>query len=529
MPDPQSLSQQKKQLTGFLKSLTAKQKLWLVAGAAVVGALLFVFVTMLSKPEMKPFYTGLQPQDSQTLGAKLAAQKIEYEISPDGSTVSVAADKLDTARLQVAADGAPKSGRMGFELFDKPNWGGSDFSEKVNYQRALEGELERTLQTMDGVEAVRVHLVLPRESLFTEDQSEAKASVILKLRGSMIAPNGDLAIRRLVAGAVEKLRPENVTVIDAENNVPLGAAPGNMSTSENERDQALAKELVRTLEPIIGIGGVRASVHIDYDETSGDETQETYDPANPIALTMQKSEETVGGTMAQGVPGTASNIPNTTSPAKTTSAGDMQSSKSESGTYVVNKVVRHTLLPAGRVKRITAALLVDDATTVDAKNVETRVHRTPEELKKIENVARAALGILDSRGDVMAVENLSFREFKREVPRPPSKLENAVKVGKEWSWLARYALIGVLFLAVYAILVRPVRKQILQSFRELPAHAGSPTVLNGDTGKVLPLTQELDPLIRQTAQLKKQLVEKAKAEPASASQLVQSWLSEEES
>ncbi|ABF40654.1 flagellar M-ring protein FliF [Candidatus Koribacter versatilis Ellin345] len=528
MAQEQKFAPQGKQIANFLRSLTGTQKLWLAFAGLTVTTLLYVFVTMLAKPEMKPLYSGLQAQDAQALGSKLAAQKIEYQISPDGTSVSVAVDKLDSARLLVASDGGPKSGRMGFELFDKPNWGSSDFSEKVNYQRALEGELERTLSTIDGVEAVRVHLVLPRESLFADKREEAKASVILKLRGAM-SPNSDVAIRRFLAGAVEGLRPEGVTVIDAENNLPIGKTSSDGSGVESERDQALAKELVRTLEPIVGVGGARASVHVEYDVTSGDETQETYDPNSTAALTMQKSEETVGGTLAQGVPGTASNIPNTQSPSKSTNSADSQSSKSESGTYAVNRVVRHTLLPAGRIKRITAALLVDDADVTDAMGNTSRAKRSPEELKKIDSLARASLGINDARGDVLAVENLSFHENKPEVLVPLTKLDKVARVGKQFSWTLRYALIALLFLIVYVVVLRPVRRQVVLSLKQLPSRPANDAVLNGNTGKVLPQgVESADPAVRQAATLKKQLIEKAKAEPASAGQLVQSWLREEE-
>jgi flagellar M-ring protein FliF len=493
----------------------------------VAAAVLWGFVSAVGKPEMKPLYTGLQAQDAQALGTQLAAQKIPYEVSPDGTTVSVASDKLDVARLQVAAQGAPKSGRMGFEIFDKPNRGASDYSEKINYQRALEGELERTLQTLDGVDGVRVHLVLPQESLFADDRAEAKASVVLRLRHDAFSANSEFAIRRLVAGAVERLRPENVTVVDSENDRPIGG--DSSQGADSQADQALAKDLVRTLEPTLGEGSVRASVHVEYEQTSGDETQETYDPANPAALTLQKSEETVGGQLAQGVPGTASNIPNTESPAKPSTATDVQSSRSESGTYAINRVVRHTLLPAGRVKRVTAALLVDDITLTDDRGKISRVHRTPEELKKIENLARAALGITDARGDVLAVENLSFREVKTDVASPPTKIERAVRLTRQWSGLARYLAIALMFIVVYGMVLRPVRKQIVASFRQIAARPQSGAVLNGSTGQVLaPADDHADPLVKQTAQLKKQLVDKAKTEPATASQLVQNWLREEQ-
>ena len=154
-------------------------------------------------------------------GAKLAAKNIPHQISPDGGSLLVPEDKLDASRLETAAAGLPRSARLGFELFDTPNWAGSDFTEKVNYQRALEGELERTLATLSEVEGVRVHLVMPQESLFTEQEHEAKAAVILKTRSGRLSEQAQLAIPQLVASAVDRLRPENVTVVDADSNTPL--------------------------------------------------------------------------------------------------------------------------------------------------------------------------------------------------------------------------------------------------------------------------------------------------------------------
>src|SRR5215467_1487865 len=159
----------------MLRGLTVTQRLMLAGGAMLVGATLWVFVGLMGKPKMVTLYTGLKPGDAQSMGARLAARNIPYDLSPDGSTLSVPAEQLDAARLETASQGLPRNARLGFEIFDSPNWAGSDFTEKVNYQRALEGELERTLQTLNEVEAVRVHLVLPHESLFTEQESEAKA------------------------------------------------------------------------------------------------------------------------------------------------------------------------------------------------------------------------------------------------------------------------------------------------------------------------------------------------------------------
>jgi flagellar M-ring protein FliF len=175
------LNQSLQQIQDFLRGLSLQQKALLAGGAAAVGLTLWLFVVLLDHKNVV-LYSGLKPQDAQAMGSRLAAKNIPYEISADGASVLVPSDKLDAARLETAAQGLPRNARLGFELFDTPNWAGSDFSEKVNYQRALEGELERTLQTLNEVEAVRVHLVLPRESLFSEQQHDAKAAVILKTR-----------------------------------------------------------------------------------------------------------------------------------------------------------------------------------------------------------------------------------------------------------------------------------------------------------------------------------------------------------
>jgi len=190
------------QISAFLNGLSLKHKLLLAGGAVAVGLTLWVFVGLIDKAKYVTLYSGLRPADAQSMGPRLAAKNIPYEISADGSSVLVPSERLDTARLETASQGLPRNARMGFELFDTPNWAGSDFSEKVNYQRALEGELERTLQTLSDVEAVRVHLVLPRESLFTEQEHEAKAAVIVKAHGGTLSKDALQAIPEAVARAV---------------------------------------------------------------------------------------------------------------------------------------------------------------------------------------------------------------------------------------------------------------------------------------------------------------------------------------
>jgi flagellar M-ring protein FliF len=555
---PQSFDDVLHRLGEFYKGLSFQQRLLLVAGVVLVGGTVWLFVALLGQPKFVTLYSGLRPEEAQALGGRLAAKNIPHQISPDGGSLLVPEDKLDASRLETAAAGLPRSARLGFELFDTPNWAGSDFTEKVNYQRALEGELERTLGTLSEVEGVRVHLVLPQESLFTEQEHAAKAAVIIKTRGGRLSEQAQLAIPQLVASAVEGLRPENVTVVDADSNSPL--LYGRDGGRAFAPDEELAKTLVHTLEPVVGADHVRASVHVEYDMGTSEDTQETYDPKTPTALTQEHSEESSTGGAPAGVPGTASNVPAATAPAATTppavtppgtppAAGaatppaattsayalgtEQSTSKSDSTTYAISKSLHRSVEPAGRVRRIAAAVLVDDAVVVTeeaGKRSTTRRKRTVDEMKEIEELARAAIGVDTQRGDVLAVENLSFQELPIEAPPPPTKVERWRDLLLPWSWALRYLGLAALFLVVYALILRPVKKQAMTAFRELPGKfrtAQPPLPAAGASGSAEAAAKPQVDAQRAT-QLKKMLTEKVKAEPAAASRLVESWVREEQ-
>jgi flagellar M-ring protein FliF len=526
---PNSFGQALEQAGQLLGGLSFSQRILLGGGALLVGATLWVFVGLLGQPKFVTLYSGLQPAEAKELAGRLAAKNISYQLSPDGSTLLVPQDQLDASRLETAAQGLPRNARMGFELFDTPNWAGSDFTEKVNYQRALEGELERTLETLSEVQAARVHLVLPHESLYSEQETPAKAAVILKTRGGVLSEQAQAAIPQLVASAVEGLRPDKVTVVEADTNAPL-VRPRGPGDASYELDKELSKSLLHTLEPVVGAGHVRASVHVEYDLSTSDNTEEVYDPKATAIVTAQKSEEIANGAAPAGVPGTASNVPGGTA-ATVTVNGENESSRSESTSYAVSKTVRHVTQPPGRVKRIAAAVLVDDASEsseAGGKKTITRRKRTPEEMKQIQQLAAAAIGFDPQRGDLLSIENLTFEQPPVETPAPPSMLERIRLILMSWAWLLRYAGVGALFLIVYLLILRPVKRQLITAFRELPARAarrakelgkGSPAAVEIE----LPESSEQG---RRAATLKKQLTEKVKTEPAAAGRLVQSWMRE---
>src|SRR6266571_1875617 len=232
---------------------------------AVVIGTLFYFVTLMNKPDYKPLIGSLSPADAQSISSKLTAKGIHSQVTSEGTGVEVESDQLDKARVELASDGVPSGGRMGFELFDKPNWMGSDFAEKVNYQRALEGELERTIGSIQEVESARVHLVMERESLFTEREREAKASVVLKLKRPL-SPETASAISQLVANAVDGLNAANVTLVSADGQIPLmPKSKGPFGQTDGDLEASLTQQLVATLEPVLGADHVKANVRVEFD------------------------------------------------------------------------------------------------------------------------------------------------------------------------------------------------------------------------------------------------------------------------
>jgi flagellar M-ring protein FliF len=533
------------QIANFARGLTARQRVVLVGGTLLIGAIVWGFVALASRSEYKPLYSGMAPADAQALSQRLMNANIMAEVSSDGTVLLVRADEVDKARLASTAAGPISSGRMGFELFDKPNWSGSDFSEKVNYQRAVEAELERTIQSMNGVEAVRVHLVLPRDSLFLERERPAKASVVLKLRGTRLTEQVAMPVANLVASSWDGLTPQNVTVVTTDGQVP-SQGHGHLAMgggTSGDLETLLAERLVQTLSPVVGSEHIKSSITLDYDPTSGESTQELYDPDKTAVLSSQSSQETVGDLEPSGIPGTPSNTPNSqanpTAVAQAKTSSTTQGIRSESKTFAVSHTTRHLLEPAGRVKKMAAAILVDDFIenkTDGGKTQERRRKRTPEEMKQIEELAKAAIGFDAQRGDLFSLQNISFVQAPPEVVAPTGKTQKVMGFVERWTGVLRYGALLVIFLLVYLLVLRPVKKQVMGILQR----PGNAALGGGQTAGLLTagggeaqglagggLTDEAAAgEVSDTIRLKKQLVSKVKADPESASKLLQNWVRE---
>src|SRR5580700_11344146 len=347
-------------------------QLWTILIAAILVAFgVYALVNWERECDFRPLYTSLSPEDASVVVQKLKESATPFRLANNGTTVSVPDDKVAELRLEMAGAGVPKSGRIGFEIFDKTNFGITEFAEHVNYRRALEGELERSVMTVAEIEQARVHISLPQESVFLEARQPAKASVLIKIHSGANLPESAMpAITNLVASAVEGLAPEMVSVLDMRGNLlnRPKRGPGDQSGSSDSAleyrhrvEQDLTAKLNSTLEPLVGAGRFRAAVSAECDLTSGEQSDESFDPNRSVMVTSQTSEDISSPSHAAaasgGVPGTASNLPDA-SPRPPSSGGGL-SRKTENISYQSSRTVKHTILPQGTIKKLSVSVLLD--------------------------------------------------------------------------------------------------------------------------------------------------------------------------
>ena len=507
--------------------MPAQQRGWSLTVGVLLAALAGGLLWYALRPDWRTLYVAMDPDDARQAAQTLAQAQIPFKTTADGTGLLVPAAQLDKARLATVAKGTIKSGRLGFELFDKPNWVGSEFDEQVNYQRALEGELERTVGTLSDIESARVHLVLPHDSLFRDDNRPAKASVVIKLRHRSLADGEAEAIRNLVASAVDGLTTDHVVLVDADGHLPLG--PKTAEAMQQAAEQALEEKLVSTLEPITGPGNVRVSVTLDYNDQATDVTQEIYDPDKTVTLSMQRSEQTAGGQpVAAGVPGAASNAPNAQAlPVYPKQTSAQQSAKTESGTYGASKTEKHMVEGPGSVRRMTAAIVVNDRMMQAASKGKAAVWqpRSADELRNLTALAQAAVGFDVSRGDVLTVEDMAFENNRGQQPvsLPAQLLADAANSPT----LIKYAalLLGLLVVVIFG--VRPALSRI-GAIAAQAAKAPARELAAGSASQAAALkpveTAEPDPARLRAQDIFEHVTMQLKREPTQSSRLLQSWI-----
>jgi len=537
----------------------------LALAAGGVIAALSLFVRWNHERDFRPLYSALSSEDAAAVVAKIRESGSDYLLADNGAAVLVPSAKVAEIRLQLAAAGVPKSGRIGFELFDKTNFGASDFTEQVNYHRALEGELERTVMALAEVEQARVHITFPKDSVFLESRQPAKASVLVKLRaGAALSAQNVAAICQLAASAVDGLSPEAVSVVDMRGNL-LNRARRSLSGDDAEPSEAaldyrqkiehdLLAKINGTLEPLLGEGKFRASASAECDFSSADQSEEVFDPAKSVMVTSQKTEDIGGGSVASGIPGTPSSLPRPTSRPTTGTNGVTR--RTENITYQTSHTVRHVRQPQGAVKRLSVSLLVDSDVRWEGAGAKAkRIIEPPsaEKLKAIHDLVAGVIGFSVERGDQLIVETLPFEATRNPeplsaapgpaVPVPPANWMNEILKSKYF-----FAGTGVglaIFVVLLFIVVRLFRSSghaapAPEMSRQLAAPGASPESLEQQIEhqlaeqNALRKKQEADalnalklpPVTKKAEVLTKHIAEQAKKDSASMAHVLRAWMSD---
>jgi flagellar M-ring protein FliF len=539
------------QLNSLNEKLTLNQKLSIGALSTVILLGTLVFVYLVQQQHYQLVFSNLDAENARAVIGQLDQLDVPYQLSDGGKSLSVPPDRVDEVRIEIASQGLPTSGRIGFELFDQNNWGITDFAEKVNYRRALEGELEKTLLGLAEISSARVHLVMEKDSLFEEESQPAKASVVIRLRDREgLAPKRIQGVQNLVAFSVEGLQPENVTLVDVHGNLLSQVQDSKEMLTDaelshrNKIEQELAQKVVSILEPLVGENKVRVTASVQLDRVEMQENEELFDPDRTVIRSQQRTEEFAGdGAVAQGIPFRANDAGQGggNPPAN---SGKSRQANVEVVNYEISKTIRSRRTVAGGIKNISMAVVVDDkiSTTQDAEgnSVETPAPRSPEEMERLRSLVASTIGFTEGR-DALTVENISFMKVVEE----PVTLPDPSLIDRYQGFILqglRYFSVVVLFLLFYFLVFRPVRKKVFSyvevsspDLKQLASSAENPELArlleqglpqaSGENQLALS-PNNLQGTLDQAAAARKQLVDLAQKDPSLVSQMIRSWLSE---
>jgi len=465
-------------IEGFT-NLTLLRQAGLMVGLAASVALGFAVVLWTQGEEYRPLFADLDATQSPEVVTILESNKIPFRIDPATGDLLVATDAIHEARIKLAQAGIPKDETTGFELMDQEQpLGTSQFIESTRYHRAIEGELARTITSMNAVRSARVHLAIPKRSVFVREAREPRASVFVNiLAGKQLDASQVKAITNMVASSVADLKTDAVTIVDQRGNM-LSAQEVNPELMLADRQRAysrrveegVVKRVQRILEPVVGSDNFRAEVSADIDFTATEQAAETYNPDQPAIRSEQITNESSSGQASGGIPGALTNQPPGTAEApelvdpETGEAVDENSPREVREravrNYELDRTISYTRFQQGQVERLTVAVVVDDKTEIDAQGNETRVAWTDAELERLELLVRDAVGFSAARGDSVNVLNSPFRrraEEAFEVPEVPIWQQDWVQ-----TYAKQAAGILVLILLIFGLL-RPVLKSLART------------------------------------------------------------------
>jgi flagellar M-ring protein FliF len=502
---------------GRFEQLTNQQKMGVAFGIAAIIAIIIGSWLWGQAPEYRILYSNLSDRDGGAIIESLQQLNIPYKFAEGGGALMIPAEQVHEARLKLASQGLPKGGTVGFELMENQKFGITQFAEQVNYQRALEGELARSVQSIGAVSSARVHLAIPKPSVFIKEQQKPSASVVLTLHGGRVLDSAQVsAIIHLISSSVPEMSAKNVTVVDQDGSL-LSATQEDSGIGLDAKqlkyvqqiEQNYIKRIEDILTPLLGSNNVRAQVTANIDFAHTEQTAEVYKPnQTPGSGTIRSLQnlETLNGSglNASGVPGALSNqppVPATapivspppgTDPANTAKIDNLH--KENTVNFEVDRTISHTILPVGMIKRLSVAVVVNNRKVTDAKGKTSVVPLTEAEKAQIDNLVKDAVGFDPARGDSLNVQNAAFSSKEETSTEPPLwKQPDIMDLVKQ---IAKYLIVAIVILIVIFKVIKPAFRSI-EPHKPAEGETGSETEgaegeagTIGEHGEHIPLTVE---------------------------------------
>lgn len=527
-----------------LNQLSLQQIVGMIIGIAALFALIAGAWMWGNTPDYRVLYSNLSDRDGGAIIESLQQMNIQYKFADGGGALLVPSNQVHEARLKLASQGLPKGGNVGFELMENQRFGITQFAEQVNYQRALEGELARSVQSIGAVAAARVHLAIPKPSVFVKEQQQPSASVVLSLQDGRPLDSAQVsAIIHLISSSVSGMSAKNVTVVD-QNGTLLSASHEGVGSNGMDANQlkyvhqverSYIDRIETLLSPMLGANNIRAQVSADIDFSRIEQTSEIYKPNQNAAESVVRSQQTSeamngSGLNAGGIPGALTNQPPVpaTAPiiagagAAGTNAADSASlsnlQKESTVNYEVDRTIRHTVLPVGSIKRLSVAVVVNGSRKVtDAKGKTSTQSLTDAEKEQINNLVRDVMGFDQNRGDSLNVQVAAFTDNNQIIEEVPLwQRADMIELAKD---LLKYGLIAVAMLFVVLRVIKPA----FSTLHNMQSNTGGfKAAAEGEAAPEAAYTPST-PSYDQSLQTARQI---AKQEPKIVASVIKEWVSD---
>jgi len=523
------------QILGVFNKLSVQQRL--VIGGATVGtfALIIVLIFFLNEPVYSTLYTNVAEEDASKVIEQLVAQKIPYVIEDNGKTIKVPKEKVYETRLTLAGKGIPNSGIIGYEIFDKSTMGMSEFMQKLNYKRALEGELAKTIMGQDGVEGARVMIVLPPKSIFREEEKLPTASVVLKLKNNFsLSKTNIAAVINLVSSSVEGLLPNKITLLDTRGRLlsketdenPLANSSSKQYEIKQEVENYLVQKAQGMLDNVLGYGNAMVQVNAEINFDQVEKTMETYDPESQVAVSEQSIKTENNG--------------------KNMSDSSAQTNQNSTTNYEISKTIQKVIEGSGNIKRMSVAAVINDVQKEVKKGDKVKITnepQSPEQMKKLEDIIKNAIGFDPNRQDQLSVVNINFQPKSFE----DIKVEKSSFLDNPEKWINVLFVLGGIIASLFilrGLMLKLKNEKIIigtinQDNLAYDTGGSSSSLLRNEEPKAIPARKknilpigDIEDEISEEAINKKSRQEKitnyVSKNPVDAAKLINAWLHEDE-